>query len=64
VLCSDKHWLIFLEGLANWSCDIGSSEPTEALPSTKMPGDYHLDGNMRMTFIGWAQDGRKRLQLF
>ncbi|XP_021321425.1 uncharacterized protein LOC8055216 [Sorghum bicolor] len=39
-------------GLVNWSSDIGSSEPTKALPSTKMPGDYHLVGNMRMKFIG------------
>ncbi|WVZ92322.1 hypothetical protein U9M48_038397 [Paspalum notatum var. saurae] len=38
--------------LGNWSTDISSAEPTEAPPSHRMPGDYHLVGNTRQTFIG------------
>ncbi|TKW11005.1 hypothetical protein SEVIR_6G205700v4 [Setaria viridis] len=39
----------------NWSTDISSSqEPTEAPPTREVPspGDYHLVGNTRQTFIG------------
>jgi hypothetical protein len=46
------------EDPGNWSTDISSSEdpttpPTRELPS---PGDYHLVGNTRQTFIGWAEE--------
>ncbi|CAL5005498.1 unnamed protein product [Urochloa decumbens] len=36
----------------NWSTPINSSEPSEAPPSRPKPGDYHLVGNTRQTFIG------------
>ncbi|KAG2584764.1 hypothetical protein PVAP13_6KG341100 [Panicum virgatum] len=36
----------------NWSADISSSEPSQAPPSRPRPGDYHLVGNTRQTFIG------------